>query len=191
MSESGFLSNFGNNFDFLSFGDGELEDYEEITLTARDMKFIYMRHHFAKFIRAIGQVPLKINNFIFSIRMLSQRVFRKDHVSDDEVWGLNWALVKFMLPRLIRFRNKFNNPNPPCCVPQCGKDEWMQILDKMIFAFRYDFKPTWANTAEYEMKLYKEYFTDEVNEDNLEDKCDERCNEGFTLFREYFCELWY
>ncbi|GHV84169.1 hypothetical protein AGMMS50212_15090 [Spirochaetia bacterium] len=105
--------------------------------------------------------------------------------------GLELDSYKIYAPASYPVSKQIQQSKAPCCVPEYGKDEWKKILDKMIFAFKYELNQGWANPAEYEMKLYKEYFTDEVNEDNLEDKCNEKSDEGFSLFGKYFNGLWY
>lgn len=91
--------------------------------------------------------------------------------SDDETWSLDASITIFILPRLKRFCqlvNKFG------CYPAelKNKEEWQEILDKMVFSFETMFKE-WQDGEQ----ISKE---DQIKK-----------NEGLKLFAQYFESLWW
>lgn len=87
----------------------------------------------------------------------------------NEVWSLDYTIVEFTLPRLRYFRE--HQESYPAEISQ---DEWLRILDKIIYAF--------------EVKLQNEWYAyarDPVHAQRYAD-----LEEGFDLFRQYFHHLW-
>lgn len=170
-----------------------------------------------------GNDPLGIPNVNFSIidmytdsdkdikklaEFKQQRVERG--FDDTECWNLDSTVARFILPRLIVFKeNTIGYP---------GTDEvptfeaWTEILDKMIFAFehivnedKYDDERSkkygidWCKShnmtkqengsylmetnKEYEEKL-KLFHEDRINENKL-------IEEGLALFGKHFMSLWW
>lgn len=86
---------------------------------------------------------------------------KKRGFDDTELWCLDCTIASFILPRLKVFREKL------CSHPGCMTfQEWKEILDKMIVAF----------------KLYNISFPDNDEAFKIE--------EGLDLFRKYFHHLW-
>lgn len=84
--------------------------------------------------------------------------------SNKELWNLDHTIATFILPRLIKFRET-NQGHPGIFESQ---EQWNEVLDKMILAFK---------------KILEEFDTvDITNEDGIE--------EGLELFAKYFRSLW-
>ena len=72
----------------------------------------------------------RLKDFWFDFRMAWQRLVLG--YSDNEVWGFNDAATKWMLPRLVAFRNL-----PPVGHPGViSYEEWLGILDKIILGLQ-------------------------------------------------------
>ena len=82
-----------------------------------------------------------------------------------DTWNLDAAIAKFVLPRLIRFREVHNGH--PC---QLTSEEWDEKIDKMIDAFTLIVtKDLWC-----------------INNDEQK-----RIDDGLDTFREYYFHLWW
>lgn len=88
-------------------------------------------------------------------------------IQDKELWGLDVTIAKFVLPRLIKFKQKLGS------YPSNLKDsqEWEGIIDKMIWSFEYVIKDD-SYCLKYSEEDWKRY------------------KEGMDLFAEYFRDLW-
>jgi len=90
--------------------------------------------------------------------------FRKKYPFEYlHIYGLYYTLSKYIYPRLEAFKDHtYSNPIG------LGKEKWVKILDKMIFAFK------------------------TLAEDNIiiEDKEQKKIEEGLKLFSKYFRHLW-
>lgn len=94
--------------------------------------------------------------------------------SDSETWALDSVVCKFILPRLIRFK-QLNHGFP--WIDGMTMEKWKAIIDEMIFAF------DWSLNNE-EDKYYS--LTDEEKETNWK-----RYSDGMRLFAKYFRNLWW
>ena len=96
---------------------------------------------------------------------------RKYGFSDDETWSLYTSTVIFFLPRIKRFRKIINDCG---CRPANLKDknEWLEILDKIILSFEL---------------MYKE----DIDGESISNEEQNQINEGLKLFGEYFQALWW
>jgi hypothetical protein len=63
--------------------------------------------------------------FIRDLKFLKQRIIRG--WDDSETWSLDFTVAKFMLPRLIRFKEL--KCGYPC---NLTKEEWDKILDEIL-----------------------------------------------------------
>lgn len=109
---------------------------------------------------------VNIPNFFKKIKWSLQRIFRKGHYSDLDLWGLDWRLNEIILPKLIAFRNQ-NLHGYPATFSEWdpeddsgygymgmtkeeydkakaeghyvggGFDAWLATLDEMIYAFEH------------------------------------------------------
>lgn len=117
------------------------------------------------------------------------QAFDKRNKEDDEgfcTWeffSLDYSMALYIYPRLCKFRDEYAHYGTPGCLchdkdgKQLPGDEghikWMEILDKMILAFRYIIvEPSWKDT-------------DELRE--IQAKIDE----GMHLFADYYQCLWW
>ena len=101
---------------------------------------------------------------------MNKRIRKKKGLSKvtiSELWGLDYTLAKYILPRLIKFKE--NAEGYPADITW---EEYLIILDKMIWSFDYIIK--------------SEYIS---NFDDIK-KNDDKCQEGLHLFAEYFRSLW-
>jgi len=84
-----------------------------------------------------------------------------------EIWNLNTAIAKYILPRLKAFKKTYSGY--PLGLTE---EKWDDMIDDMIFAFEY-----------------------EVNQWDLEEPFNKkelkRIEKGFKYFGKYFLSLWY
>ena len=95
----------------------------------------------------------------------SLRYFLKNRVRDYEVWDLDDAIVRFVLPRLKLLRKDING------YPESvgSSEKWEETLDKIIWSFEQD----------------RDWYTRTYNKvDN------ERYEEGIELFGKYWRQFW-
>lgn len=111
------------------------------------------------------------------VKWTFQKIFRKSHTSDPDLWSLDYFLAKKILPALKDFRKQDLNGYPsefssfeeasitrsaenPLTKEEYedlyvggGFDKWLATIDKMIFGFEY----TIAQNECSEEKFYKKY----------------------------------
>ena len=106
---------------------------------------------------------------------MNKRLKKKKELSkiqDSECWDLDLTIIKFILPRLKKFKEININSYPD----KCGNIEnWHKIIDKMIWSFQFALDVA-------EMNYSNEY---RLNENNWR-----KYNEGMDLFTEYLLDLW-
>ena len=109
-------------------------------------------------------------------------------ISPDETWCLKTNIACFLVPRLKLFKEyQLNFTGFP--LDFNSKDDWINVLDKMIFAFESEFKDDFYVPEEY----IKKYMKDEYDEEGHEKAFNEYLkdvNEGRELFAKYFEYLW-
>ena len=132
------------------------------------------RSAFEKFYYFIYRNAYRFNPWyiIKQIKYFCQRRIRG--FSDDQLWCLDCTIIRFILPRLKRFRDL----GPPNSFPQeCSSpEEWEEILGKMIIALEI------ANDGGYPL-LYPKDCT--IAEERVQ-----AFQEGWELFHKYFFSLW-
>jgi hypothetical protein len=87
-----------------------------------------------------------------NIKWFIQKVFRKSHISDIELWNLDYTLAKIIIPKLIEFKN-MKRKGFPTTFSKYSSDygisileyknsfiggemqKWNEYVDEMIFAF--------------------------------------------------------
>lgn len=108
-------------------------------------------------------------------RSMNKRLKKKmglSKIQNSELWDLDYTIIKFILPRLKKFKkiNIYSYPN------KCGNIEnWHKIIDKIIWSFQFALDVA-------EMNYSNEY---RFNENNWS-----KYNEGMELFKEYLLDLW-
>lgn len=106
---------------------------------------------------------------------MNKRIRKKKGLSKitaEEVWSLDMTLAKYILPRLMKYK-EINTMSYPCGFKSV--EEWHNVIDKMIFSF--DWFLSYHGKAKY--KTIEEYKRDE-----------NKYKEGMNLFSEYFSDLW-
>lgn len=92
-------------------------------------------------------------------------------IREEEIWGLDLTLAKYILPRLIKFKD-VNDRSFPTDFE--NHEEWHKTIDKMIYSFEYVIK--------HNYEVYKDL--------EEEKKRHEKYKEGMQLFAEHFMDLW-
>lgn len=104
--------------------------------------------------------------------MMNKRIKKKkglSKITNEECWGLNITLAKYILPRLEKF--KILNTNSCPCEFESLED-WHEIIDKMIYSFKFIIKDELIMDIEL-LKIENE-----------------KVQEGLGLFAKYFRDLW-
>jgi len=103
---------------------------------------------------------------------MNKRIKKKRGLSKirpEELWGLDVTLAKYILPRLIKFKEINTNSHPQ---ELNNMKEWHDIIDKMIWSFQKIIKDDWS-------PVYGE-----LGRENM------RYLEGMRLFGYHFNDLW-
>lgn len=85
--------------------------------------------------------------------------------SDRDTWNLDYTMAKFLLPRLIRYKQICD-----CCPSRLDVQEWNLILEKII------------RSMEIVSGEFSEYTIDSYSEE---------VQEGCDLLGKYFTDLWW
>ena len=161
---------------------------------------------------------MRIKNILYNIKYFFQKIFRKNHISDIEMWNCYVYLAKFILPRLKAFRtqkihgypndiNSISNSRTVAAEDdeQFKKelDNWLKIIDEMIFAFEYALygDSLDKNGAHFYLKYFGEdpykdilindaYYKRNENEWKIIKEAHNRALKGFEYFGKYFLHLW-
>lgn len=115
----------------------------------------------------ISDVVSRIKNW-FRIRFIRTPKYMYQILTrgwcDSDTWSLDYTIAKFILPRLVRFK-EIN-----CSYPSnLTEKEWDNILAKMIVTFKII-----ASDGSW----------------NISDEENEKVEEGLDLFRKYYFDLW-
>lgn len=89
-------------------------------------------------------------------------------ITEEELWGLDITLAKYILPRLIKFK-EINIMGRPTDFD--SQESWHKVIDKMIYSFQYVLE---QNSGAYSSLKAKE----------------DKYQEGMQLFAKYFMDLW-
>lgn len=127
--------------------------------------------------RSIYRIPTRIADFYRSIKWTLQRLFRKSHASDCDIWGLRDHLAEVILPKLVAFKKSYRRGMPIAFMDyeeNCdwankeeydvdvkkgliiggGPEAWEKTIDEMIFAFEYVLVD---HGRRYEWEFFKKY----------------------------------
>ena len=111
---------------------------------------------------------------------MNKRIRKKKGLSkikEEELWNLDCTIIKFILPRLEKFKQMINEKGEIHGHPSNLKNmkEWIDILDKIIWSFQFAYDVVnWNYSNEYRS-----------NEQNWN-----KYREGMDLFKEYLMNLW-
>ena len=146
--------------------------------------------------RKIGNIATQNNNRGLSIPLnLSSMMKEFDPktiaktIDVEELYDLDITIAKFILPRLIAFKQHSEG------LPRVNmsREEWDEILDKMIYAFERIACQTEEDTPEYKAYIKAVW----NNEEDLADlkraaKASLKpISEGLSLYHKYYRNLWW
>lgn len=154
------------------------------------------------------------------IKMTLQKVFRRDHYSDNEVWDLFFHNTRWLLPRVYQLK-KYKQGFP---VVFQSQEEWNYILGEIVFACVFSIYSDWDEKTTLEKKLvnelilepfgdvreylsgdftwndsenhpgYVELDSSGIKVDKEKEKInrdlEERMIKGFELYGKYYLSLW-
>jgi hypothetical protein len=123
-----------------------------------------------------------------------QRIVRKHHAADIDLWVLDFHITKILLPKLEAYRNK-NLPS----YSTDGMKTWLNVLDEIIYAFRWNIHANWEKNPKKERDFYLYYFGEDAlksdyfnyYDSELAKRAAVRAQKGFELFGKHFTGLWY
>ena len=125
--------------------------------------------------------------------------------SSSDIWSLDYAIARRVLPMLIAFRKADKMGVPTTMFEEPFKTEysdeehkkadkkWNDILDKMIYAFKYVvYDGAWGGGDEHreELGIKLEEGSDRKYEKKSWEEANKRHKEGMKLFAEHFMSLW-
>lgn len=129
----------------------------------------------------------------FEKRLLYARQREERGFDDTELWNLDTTIVEFVLPRLIAFKEDLEKnfagyPSLLCRdypdIPEDKLDDkWLEILDKMIAAFK-----AVHDEDEYIDRQFAE--KDMEKRWEMDKERDKIISEGLQLFGRYLLCLW-
>lgn len=146
------------------------------------------------------------------MRQRTRKKWLKKHgqyIAPKELWNLDYTVAKFVLPRLIKFKE--NSLGFPGYDEADTMNKWQDILQKMITAFKYIVTDDdwWVDDPRYDYSdgIHIEIDKDkktlfhfriddwakeiENNRDTEQDRRNEAIKEGLELFSKYFRHLWW
>lgn len=145
------------------------------------------------------------------MRQRARKKWLKKHnqyINPKELWNLDYTVAKFVLPRLIKFKE--NSLGFPGYDEADTMDKWQDILHKMITTFgyivtddnwwiddpRYDYSEGLHVKTDKNTKTINFYLADwakeiEKNQTMERDRRNEVIREGLELFSKYFRHLWW
>lgn len=128
---------------------------------------------------------------------------------EQECFNLDYSLAKYILPRLLYFKNWVTKYG---CPVDLEMEEWNEVIDEIVWAFMYVQNGYFKSTdfviedvnIEFDSKsdngfvystvnlVYKEGFTDEdYNAAKIKDAANlVKCQQGLNLFSKYYTSLW-
>lgn len=153
-----------------------------------------------------------ISNPIREVKWFLQKVFRKNHTSDIELWGLYEYLSKYILRKLKAFKN-YDRVGYPSTFASYYKDEWRskeeydkavekgdmkgggseaweKCLDEMIFAFEFIIYYEHHNDKKRLAFCEKYGLEDPYENYKFIEEYYNRVQNGLDLFAKYFWSLW-
>lgn len=122
-----------------------------------------------------------------------QRIIRKHHTSDNDLHCLDLHISRILLPKLETFRIHIAD-----VTQHDKKEDWLNILDEIIYAFKWNIHANWQKNPTKERDFYLYHFgMDDQNLDYMNYFDSEivkiaakRAQKGFELFGKYFTHLW-
>lgn len=145
----------------------------------------------------IYRIPIKIADAFRAVKYKLQRIFRKSHASDPDLYNLNDRLAEIILPKLKAFRDipphgypmafsEYEEPGPwpsheeyekakaEGKVVGGGMEAWLAAIEEMIFGFEYILVD---KGPKYERRFFDKYGYD-WHAEIPENLCQERTYEN-------------
>lgn len=158
----------------------------------------------------VYRLPFAIHDFWhYNIRMFLQKIFRRNHTSDIEIWNLADFMARYIYRKLKAFKDY---PRVGYSPRYESPEEWEKDLDKMIFAFRFMVIKDLSIKNKERKKFFKDLgildFEAEVEENKVllkdfpffneplyhnaevEKELYDKAQEGFELFGKNYLSLW-
>jgi len=122
--------------------------------------------------------------------------------SDVELWNFDGAIAIYIYKGLQKFRDNVDRKehhslpmsrDPEKDMEAIETNEWLEILDKIIWSFKYAADDHFPFCSEHATDLisYEEYDKLERSEKNdLWKACSEKYDEGIQLFATWFGNFW-
>lgn len=129
--------------------------------------------------RVYWKIKKTFNRFSFSYNWTLLKYFLQKRIrgfSDEELWSLDITIIKFIYPRLKRFRDLGPHSFPS---ELNSYQEWQDILDKMVNAFEIIIEDI------NEDRLFLFLSSDIVQQEKIQ-----TVEEGLELFHKWFFALW-
>lgn len=133
-------------------------------------------------------------------KRLKKKKMGTNWIESTELWNLDLTIARFVLPRLIAFKK--NNIGYPSEFK--SKEDWDNVLDKMIAAFdliingdnildKDEYQDIEKVIFDNKIKSMKFVLNEEKRTARLDEinRQNEIIREGLGLFATYFRDLWY
>lgn len=102
-------------------------------------------------------VQRKFKDSKFFIRMTWQRLTRRDHVADHDIWGVNSVFIEKMYPYVKAFVKAkwrhgyyvlpkfYRSDDPNDYDTEAAIAEWERVLNEILFAFEFMYQEEFSN----------------------------------------------
>jgi hypothetical protein len=123
------------------------------------------------------------------IERLFQTAFRKSHLSDYDLFFFSIYLSKRILKLIKDYRKRYMERKEEM---SDEKEEWLAVLDKIIFGLRWIIEVNMFKTSKKHIKFFKDYYGQYLGKKSLEkyfkqfDDSVSRMHDGFMLFGRFF-----
>jgi len=131
--------------------------------------------------------------FKSSFRRGFQKIFRKSHISDDDLRSFDSFLIKRILPEIKAYRKQYLERDVPQGESDDEKKEWLAVIDEIIFSFRWRLEVDILFDPPKKIAFYKEYYGQYISFEDDKDKHFEqyadssrRASKSFELFGKFF-----
>lgn len=138
------------------------------------------------------RLPSRIKDVGYDVKYFFQKIFRKNHTSDRELWNLYGVIIKHMYPKLLAFK-KLNRAGYPIGFSEFddsmgytnkeeydkaiadgdmfggGMEAWNKILDEIIFACEYTLHDEYDKKYKFFYEKWNLEDPHEVKEENRSD----------------------
>jgi len=128
-----------------------------------------------------------------SFRRGFQKIFRKSHISDDDLSRFDSYLIKRILPEIKAYRKRYLEHDVPQMETDDEKKDWLTVIDDIIFSFRWCLEVDILFDPPKKIAFFKEYYGQYISFEDDKDKHMEqydnslsRAYKSFELFGKFF-----